>query len=224
AEPAPTDHSLMQLAGAGAAPHVIASDFWNPYDFAKAGDRWLVVDAGQNALVAVDATGATSLVYVFPRLKREPVEMSDLSPTEFAEGAEPYEVDAVPTGLAISDNRAWIALFGGFPFTPKGGAVVSLALEGEGAVPRTEIAGLDTPIDVDFTNDGNMLILEMGTFDMAAGFAPGTGRLSIVDLSVGKPEPLLTGLDQPTCVLVTAGGDIYVSSLSGHVYRLKRAG
>jgi hypothetical protein len=106
---------------------------------------------------------------------------------------------------------------------PKGGAVVSLALEGEAAIPRMEVGGLDSPIDVEFTDDGDMLILEMGAFDMTTGFVAGTGRLSIVDLKTGKPEPLLDGLDRPVTVLAAPNDEIYVSALSGHVYRLKRA-
>ncbi len=227
AAPAPTDHAIISFASPQESPRIVSSDFWNPYDFEIVGHidlvaKLFVVDAAKNALVRVDGKSA-KIIYEFPRLKRAASEMSELSPTEFADGAAPYEVDAVPTGLAIGDSRAWVALFGGFPFTPKGGAVVSLPLEGEGSVPRTEIAGLDTPIDVEFTPAGDLLILEMGTFDMASGFVPGTGRLSIVDLQSRTPELLLSGLDQPVGLLATADDEIYVTALSGHVYRLKRA-
>jgi hypothetical protein len=228
ASPAPTDHAIISFMNSEEAPGIISSDFWNPYDFELVfapvlhGLDIFVVDAGKNALVRIEG-GAAKVIYEFPRLKREPSEMSALSPTEFADGAEPYEVDAVPTGLAISDGRAWVALFGGFPFVPKGGAVVSLALEGDGPTPRMEVGGLDSPIDVEFTSDGDMLILEMGAFDMASGFVAGTGRLSVADLGTGKPQPLLDGLDRPVTVLAAPNGEIYVSALSGHVYRLKRA-
>ena len=226
AAPAPTDHAILSFTYPGEAPRIVSSDFWNPYDFEIVGHsddsaEILVVDAGKNALLRV-VGDAVKTVYEFPRLKRDPAQMSELSPTEFANGAAPYEVDAVPTGLAIRDNRAWVALFGGFPFTPNGGAVVSLALDGEGAVPRTEVTGLNTPVDVEFTPAGDLLVLEMGAFDMASGFAPGTGKLSLVDLKTGKPELLLSGLDQPTGLLVIGNDEIYVSALSGHVYRLKR--
>lgn len=226
ADPAPTDHAILSFIKPEETPRIVSSDFWNPYDFEILGysddsAEILVVDAGKNALLHV-VGDAVKTVYEFPRLKRESSEMSELSPTEFAEGAAPYEVDAVPTGLAIRDNRAWVALFGGFPFTPNGGAVVSLALGGEGAVPRTEVAGLNTPVDIEFTPAGDLLILEMGSFDMAKGFAPGTGKLSIVDLPTGKPELLVGGLDQPTGLLAIGNDVIYISALSGHVYRLKR--
>ena len=208
-------------------PQIASSDFWNPYDFeiiGYANDRaeTIAVDAGKNTLVRLRGRSA-EVIYEFPRLKREPSEMSALSPTEFAEGTEPYEVDAVPAGLAVSDGRAWVTLFGGFPFVPKGGAVVSLALEGEGATPRMEVDGLDAPIDVEFTDDGDILILEMGAFDMASGFVAGSGRLSVVDLKTGKSEPLLDGLDRPVTVLAAPNDEIYISALSGHIYRLKRA-
>ena len=224
---APTDHAIISFRDAQMSPRIVSSDFWNPYDFEVVGQLndgpdLIAIDAGKNMVVRIEG-GAAKVIYEFPRLKRESSEMSALSPTEFAEGTEPYEVDAVPAGLAIRDGRAWVTLFGGFPFVPKGGAVVSLALEGDAPTPRTEVGGLDSPIDVEFTNDGHMLILEMGAFDMATGFVAGTGRLSAVDLRTGKPEPLLGGLDRPVTVLAAPNGEIYVSALSGHVYRLKRA-
>jgi hypothetical protein len=227
AEPAPTDHAILAFPDGVRSPTVVSEDFWNPYDFEIAmhdndGAQILVVDAGRNTLARLTGKVA-EVVYEFPRLKREPSEMSALSPTEFAEGTEPYEVDAVPTGLALRDGRAWVALFGGFPFVPKGGAIVSLALDGDGAVPRTEVDDLDSPIDVEFAGSGELLVLEMGAFDMASGFVAGSGRLSIVDLATGKRQPLLDGLDRPVTILAAPDGSIYLSALSGHVYRLTPA-
>lgn len=226
AEPAPTDHAIISFWDAEMSPRIVSSGFWNPYDFEIVEhpiDRadTIAVDAGKNTLVRLGGKSA-EVIYEFPRLKREPSEMSALSPTEFPEGTEPYEVDAVPAGLAVRDGRAWVTLFGGFPFVPRGGAVVSLALEGAGASPRMEVDGLDSPIDVEFTDDGEMLILEMGAFDMSSGFVAGTGRLSIVDPN-GKRAPLLDGLDRPVTVLAAPNDEIYISALSGHIYRLKRA-
>jgi hypothetical protein len=226
AEPASTDHAIISFWDSEMRPQIASGDFWNPYDFEIIGHpndlaEMIVVDAGKNTLARIEG-GAAKVIYEFPRMKREPSEMSALSPTEFPEGTEPYEVDAVPAGLAVRDGRAWVTLFGGFPFVPRGGAVVSLALEGEGASPRMEVDGLDSPIDVDFTDDGEMLILEMGAFDMSSGFVAGTGRLSIVNPN-GKRAPLLDGLDQPVTVLAAPHNEIYISALSGHIYRLKRA-
>jgi len=224
AEPAPTDHAIISFWNSEMAPRITSSDLWNPYDIeiiVRPIDRaeLIAVDAGKNTLVRIEG-GAAKVIYEFPRLKREPSEMAALSPTEF--GDRPYEVDAVPAGLAISDNRAWVTLFGGFPFVPQGGAVVSLALEGEGATPRLEVSDLNSPIDIEFTQSGELLVLEMGVFDMASGFVAGTGRLSIVD-PTGKRAPLLDGLDRPVTVLAAPNDEIYISALSGHIYRLKRA-
>jgi hypothetical protein len=223
ASPVPTDHAIVSFQDATMTPRIDSSDFWNPYDFEVIGQPddgvdLVAVDAGKNALVSLQG-GAATTIYEFPRLKRDAGEMSELSPTEFGNAA-PYEVDAVPAGLAVKDGRAWVTLFGGFPFVPKGGAVVSLALKDKGSVPRTEVEGLDSPIDVEFTKDGKMLILEMGAFDMASGFVAGSGRLSILDPSEGKLQPLLEGLDRPVTVLAAPSGEIYVTALSGHVYRL----
>ena len=223
ASPAPTDHAIVSFQDATMTPRISSSDFWNPYDFEIIGQLndgadLIAVDAGKNTLVRLRGS-ATTTIYEFPRLKRDSAEMSQLSPTEFKDPA-PYEVDAVPAGLAMRDGRAWVTLFGGFPFVPKSGVVVSLPLKANGSVPRTEVKGLDSPIDVEFTKDGQMLILEMGAFDMASGFVAGTGRLSMLDPSEGKLQPLLEGLDRPVTVLAVPGGEIYVTALSGHVYRL----
>ena len=225
ASPAPTDHAIVSFQDATMTPRIDSGDFWNPYDFEIIGQRndgadLIAVDAGKNTLARLQG-GTTTTIYEFPRLKRDAGEMSELSPTEFSNAA-PYEVDAVPAGLAVKDGRAWVTLFGGFPFVPKGGAVVSLALDAKGSVPLTEVEGLDSPIDVEFTKEGRMLILEMGAFDMASGFIAGTGRLSILP-SDGKLQPLLEGLDRPVTILAAPGGEIYVAALSGHVYRLAHA-
>ena len=65
------------------------------------------------------------LLRVFKRLKTSGAALETLSPTEFAD-RQAVEFDAVPTGIAAHDGRLYVSLFGGFPFLPGSGKVVSL--------------------------------------------------------------------------------------------------
>ena len=127
--------------------------------------------------------------------------MTKLSPTEFSKETG-YEVDAVPTGIALHDGRLFISLFSGFPYLKGGGVVVSLDPTGPNAEARLEAGGLNTPVSVAFDHEGKMLVLEHGTFDQASGFVDGSGRLLRIDRATDQRDPLLIGLTRPTAVLV----------------------
>jgi hypothetical protein len=222
-EAGPLDHAILALGGnESAEPRVVGDDFWNPYDFEQAGDHWFVTDAARNALVRIPvAGGPVEQIYAFPRLKHRESALGSLSPTEF-KSDEIYEIDAVPTGVAIGGARVYVALFGGFPYIEGGGVVVSLPLEGRERQARREVGGLDTPIDLAFTADGRLLVLEMGIFDMDKGFRPGTGTLSAIDLATGAAELLLSGLGLPVTVLPLPGGGALVAQMAGGIVRLSK--
>ncbi|HVO01994.1 MAG TPA: ScyD/ScyE family protein [Candidatus Cybelea sp.] len=220
-----TDHALLELAAEpGEKPSIVSNAFWNPFDFTWDGKAWLVIDSGHNALMRLGKDGKPVSLFDFPRLKHDPSDLSQLSPTEFKTGGEAYEVDAVPTGLALKDGRAYVALFGGFPFIAKGGAVVSLALDGSEKMARREVIGLDAPVEAKFAADGRLLVLEMGAFDMnAQNFKAGDGRLTAIDLKTGDRKTLISGLDRPSALAVTPDGSVVVTALSGGIYRLSKS-
>ncbi len=219
----PLDHAILALAGgARGAPHVLAAGFWNPYDFEWGGDAWYVVDAGRNALMRMEADGAgLTAVFAFPRLQYEASALKRLSPTVFKPG-EVYEVDAVPTGLAIAGGRVFVALFGGFPYVEQGGAVVSLPLAGAAARSRLEVTRLNAPIDLAFAADGRLLVLEMGRFDLERGFVAGSGRLTAIDLASGAREILASALDLPVTVVPLPAGGAAIAQMAGGIIRLAR--
>ncbi len=222
-EAGPLDHAILALdANGGAAPSVVGNDFWNPYDFEWSEDSWFIADAARNALVRMPAAGGVvEQVFVFPRLKHKEKVLKTLSPTEF-KSDEVYEVDAVPTGIAVGGGRVYVALFGGFPFVERGGVVVSVPAEGDVRRARREVKDLDAPIDVAFASDGRLLVLEMGFFDLERGFTPGTGRLTAVDLETGTTQVLVSGLGLPVTVEPLSGGGAMVVQLAGGVLRVTK--
>lgn len=221
-EAGPYDHALLEVDNRGAV-RVVANDFLNPFAFALVGDAIFVIDAGRNSIerVPVDGRGRQTF-FTFARLSAPETALMHLSPTEFG-GKGSYEFDAVPTGIADRDGRLYVSLFGGFPFLPGSGRVVSLPSAGDAVSVRVEAADLNAPVDVAFAADGRLLVLEHGTFDEANGFRPGSGRLLAIDGASGQRHVILDGLTRPAAVLVFDGQTTIISGLDGTLVFLKRA-
>lgn len=222
------DHAMLEV-DEGAVTRVISNDFWNPYDFALSGDTLYVIDAARNSVerLLLDGSGPTQL-FAFARLSTSGQSLTALSPTEFGEGQkgeeQKYEFDAVPTGLAVHGGRLYVSLFGGFPFVAGSGRILSLPQASQASSARIEAVGLNAPVDVVFDAEGEMLILEHGTFDQSSGWGAGSGRLLEVDLASGKRQVLVDGLTRPVDVLSLDNGVIVISQLDGKLVFLKQAG
>jgi hypothetical protein len=215
----PLDHALLRIGETGMVA-IVSSDLWNPYDFAVAGENFIVVDAARNSLERVSSTtGARQTAFVFKRLKTSGAQLETLSPTEFAD-KQTVEFDAVPTGIAAHDGRLYVSLFGGFPFLPGSGRVVSLPDGGTPAAAKIEADKLNAPVDVAFEGRQAMLVLEHGAFAQATGWTAGSGRLLRIDLASGKRDVLLEGLTRPVSVLVFDQQLIVVSDLEGNLHFL----
>jgi len=214
------DHALLDVDEAGSV-RVISRDFWNPFDFAIAGETIYVTDAARNSVERLRADGERTTFFTFARLVERETALKGLSPTEFA-GKQTYEFDAVPTGLAGRDGRLYVSLFGGFPFMAGAGRVVSLPEVGEAPTARIEVVGLNAPVRVAFDPYGNLLVLEHGTYDQSAGFASGSGRLLSIDLTSNQRHVLLDGLTRPAGLLVLAIDQIVIAQLDGTLIVLKR--
>jgi hypothetical protein len=209
----PNDHALLEVTDTGLA-RVVSSDFWNPFDFVVDDDAIFVVDSGKNSVERLSHAGDKTTVFTFPRLKHQGQALGNLSPTEFA-GKQPYEVDAVPTGIAEREGRLYVSLFGGFPYIEGGGALVSLDKTKDNTAARLETGGLDTPVGIAFDSSGRMLILQHGRFDQARGFLAGSGALISVDLRTNDRKVLVSGLTRPVSVLALDDGTIVISQLDG---------
>jgi signal peptidase I len=219
AREAPLDHALIALDDAGNT-RVISNDFWNPFDFVAVANGLYVVDAARNSIEQLQLDGRRNTVVTFRRLEQRGEALQGLSPTEFAKG-ETYAVDAVPTGVALSNGRLYITLFGGFPYLKGAGKVVSVPEAGGQSKPRIEAEGLNAPVAVAFDREGAMLVLEHGIYEQKQGFAKGSGRLLQFG-EKGERKVILDGLTRPVSVLVWDGRQLVISDLGGNLHFLRR--
>lgn len=216
----PYDHGLIAIDSAGGL-HVISADFWNPFDLVAGKDTYYVVDSARNSVERLGVDGRKQTIMSFRRLRQQATALKTLSPTEF-KGEDSYEVDAVPTGIALRAGRLYVALFGGFPFLAGAGKVVSIPEKGEGTEPRHDVKGLNAPVAIAFDEDGKMLILEHGLYDQQQGFRSGSGRLLRFDNVTGRRETVVSGLTRPVSILVWDIKQIVISELGGTLFFLTR--
>ncbi|WP_341487783.1 ScyD/ScyE family protein [Pararhizobium sp. A13] len=214
----PFDHALVALDGAGKV-RVISSDFWNPFDFIVEGGIYYVIDSARNTVERVQPDGRKDTIMTFRRVEEAATALRNLSPTEFAEGKS-YEVDAVPTGIGLRGERLYIALFGGFPFLAGAGKIVSIPKAGGASMPSLDVEGLNAPVSIAVAGDGDMLVLEHGTYDQKEGFRKGSGRLLKLDKMTGRQIVILDGLTRPVSVLVWDERRLVVSDLRGNLHFL----
>lgn len=172
----------------------------NPFDLIVAGDQVYVTDGGQNLIWRADiGTGAVSVLTTFPPIP---------NPLPFG----PPVVEAVPTGIALSDGQLLVTLFRGFPFPP--GASQVRAVDPLTGAQTTFIAGLSSAIDVlavRSKGDTDYLVLQFST-NMLAN-APGS--LLRFETPEATPAVVAGCLITPTSmVLDEKTGTLYVTELA----------
>ncbi len=178
---------VADLAGyeARANPDRAAPDS-NPYGMITVGRRLLVVDAGANALLAVNANRSIGTVATFPS---RTVTVGEGTP--FPAGSQ-MEMQSVPTAVARGRGGAYfVTELTGLPF-PKGGAQVYRVVPGR--APEVFARGFTNVVDVAAAPDGGLYVLELASEGLLAG-QPG-GRLVHVDAD-GTQHDVVTGLPAP---------------------------
>jgi hypothetical protein len=180
----------------------------NPFDLVAVADRLYVTDGGRNLAWEVDIeTGEHSALASFPAI-----------PNPVAPFGPPF-IDAVPTGIAYSDNRLLVTLFRGFPFPP-GTSVV------EQVDPLTGdhsplIAGLKAAIGVlPIHERGNTSYLVLQHVSGAPGppALSGPGVLFRFDAPGQAPQTIANCLNRATSMILDERtGTLYVTELAGRI-------
>lgn len=158
----------------------------NPFALELSGNRLYVVDAGLDAVVAVDlASGDFETLTMFQLLP---------NPLPFG----PPFIEAVPTSIREHDGQLLVTLFRGFPFPP--GAAEVLSVDPDTGGSESFITGLTSAIDVlpvkDKGGDTDFLTLEFTTNLLAQ--PPGPGRLQFFETPAGPSDVIAGCLITPT--------------------------
>ena len=178
----------------------------NPFQLLAVEDTLYVTDGGRNSVWQIDlATGSFSTLVSFP----------DIPNPLFPTLGGPF-LQAVPTGIASSDDQLLVTLFRGFPFPPGVSTVEQVdPLTGS---DTALITGLTTAIDVLPIGAGdstNYLVLQLASI---GPFIGGPGLVLRFETPAGPPTVVancLTG--QTTMTLDKKTGTLYVSELGGRV-------
>lgn len=171
----------------------------NPYGIAVGADQAYVTDGGRNLVFKVDMpTGTHSTLAAFPNI-----------PNPFPFG--PPSVEAVPTGIALSDGQLLVALFRGAPFPP--GSSVIEAVDPVTGDHAPFITGLKTAIGVLPVNSRpgtEHLVLQ---YDSINGpFFGGPGLLLRYAAPGATPQEISDCLVAPTAMVLDANrGMLYLT-------------
>ncbi len=128
----------------------------------------------------------------------------------------------VPTGLARSGNRAYMAEAGPIPHLPEDGKVVSFRPKSPTVVKEVASGGR-LLVDVQFGHGGKLYALAQGVWaggpgDEGSPALPNTGSLLKVNTD-GTFTVVVDGLNQPTS-LEFIGDTAYVVTLNGEIWKI----
>ena len=170
----------------------------NPNSLAATRRGHLVADAGGNSLLQVDRDGKISTVFVFPHEAAVNSPQGRIRP------------DAVPTTVVKGpDGAYYVGQLTGFPFV-KGTATVWRFERGE--KPEVFADGFTNIIDLAFTDDGDLLVLEIATNGLLSGNPK--GALHWVDGNDTHHHKVLTDKLTMPGGLAVDGNNVYVSNNS----------
>ena len=170
-------------------------------------------DAGGNTLLQISASGAISVVAIFPnRMVASPF-------PPFAQ----IPMQAVPTNVVRGpDGALYVSQLTGFPF-PQGGARIYRVVPG--TPPQVYVGGFTNIIDLEFDSAGNLYVLEIDTNGLLAPNV--AGRLARVSPGGLNTVTIASeGLIMPGGITIGPDGAIYVSNYStsagiGEVVRIQ---
>jgi hypothetical protein len=180
----------------------------NPYGLVPVDDVLYVTDGGRNRVWQVDLlTGSFSTLVTFPPI---PNPLFGIVPA-----GGPF-LDAVPTGIAVVNNKLLVTLFRGVPFPP--GTSTVQEIDPVAATQFELISGRKTAIDVlPLTEDGNLdyLVLQHAS---AGPFFGGPGLVLRFDNPADAPSVVTNCLVRPTSMTLNkTRSTLYVTEYGGRL-------
>lgn len=174
----------------------------NPFGVLAAPGGVIVVDAGANALVHMDATGQLSTFAALPSRYSEPT--GPACPALPADYPTTLPTETVPTSVAIGpDGAYYVGQLAGFPVVA--GAAKIYRIEA-GSAPEEFLGGFTFIIGIAFDATGTLHVLQH--VDGPGGMATG----SLVRVAAdGTRTTLIAGLTRPTGLAIGPDGRIYIS-------------
>lgn len=189
-------HVVADL-GAWSREHPPATDFavdsGLQYSLEPYRDGFLITDGHHNRVLAVTVDGAISEALALDNV--------------------------VPTGVAVSGGRVYMAEAGAVPHLPADGRIMSVDLRRGIVAPVA--SGASLLVDVD-RHRGALYALSQGDWTLpptpenaGAPADPGTGRLVVADRA-GSFRTVASGIDRPTSMEII-DGSAYVVTMTGTV-------
>ena len=174
----------------------------NPNSVAALPGGQAVADAGGNDLLSVSANGKISTLAVFPDVLVDAPPFLGLPP------GTKIPMQAVPTSVVRGpDGAFYVGQLTGFPF-PEGAAKVYRVVPGQ--APEVYAEGFTNIIDIGFSDDGKLYVLEIAQHGLLSGDPTG----ALIKVSNGKQKVVMSdGLTMPGG-LALRGGAAYVSNCS----------
>ena len=174
----------------------------NPFGVLVAPAGVLVVDAGMNAIVHVDATGALSTFAAFPSRYSEPT--GPACPALPADYPVTLPKETVPTSIAVGpDGAYYVGHLAGFPLVVGAANIYRIV---PGSAPEVFLTGFTFVISLAFDATGNLYVLQ----HQDAGGASNTGSLVRVATD-GTRTTVIAGLIRATGLAIGSDGAIYIS-------------
>ena len=173
----------------------------NPFGVLAAPAGVLVVDAGANAIVGMDATGQLSTFAAFPSRYSEPT--GPACPVLPADFPTTLPRETVPTSIALGpDGAYYVGHLAGFPVVAGAANVYRVVA---GAAPDVFLTGFTFIVSLAFDAAGNLYVLQH--LD-----GPGIATGSLVRVSPdGARTTLIAGLVRATGLAIGHDGAIYIS-------------
>lgn len=177
----------------------------DPYAVLDLPGKRIVVDAGGNDLLQVNANGKITTLAVFPD------RMVDAPPFLGLPPGTKIPMQAVPTTVLLGgDGKYYVGQLTGFPFPPGGAKIYRVPANG--GTPEVYLEGFTNIIDIAASADGSLYVLEISKNGLTSGDM--TGALIRVAPNGTRTEIAPGALTAPGGVAIGPDGNLYVTNNS----------